>query len=64
MPSANAATARWQSVEINAYNRVVTVKVMTIDALWYSVAHSKLVRLVVVRGFRATPKTTCWSAPT
>ncbi|WP_437813389.1 IS701 family transposase [Sorangium sp. So ce1078] len=48
---ANAAKARWPSVEVNAYNRVVIVKVMTIDALWYSVAHSELVRLIVVRGF-------------
>lgn len=48
---ANAAKTRWQSVEVNVYKRVVTVKVMTIDALWYSVARSELVRLVVVRGF-------------
>ncbi|WP_437577691.1 transposase [Sorangium sp. So ce887] len=48
---ANAAKARWQSVNVNVYKRVVTVKVMTLDALWYSVARSELVRLVVVRGF-------------
>ncbi|WP_437945328.1 transposase [Sorangium sp. So ce296] len=48
---ADAAKARWQRVEVSAYHRVVTVKVMTLDALWYAVAHSKPVRLVVVRGF-------------
>ena len=52
-PGAQAAAPRapWRSVEVTAYGRVVTVKVLVIDALWYHVAGSDLVRTVVVRNF-------------
>jgi hypothetical protein len=52
-PKAYAAAqdARWQSVNVTAYGRAATVKVLVIDALWYIVAGSELMRLVVVRDF-------------
>lgn len=43
--------ARWQFVDVHAYGKTAVVQVLVIDALWYVVAHSRLVRLVVVRGF-------------
>jgi hypothetical protein len=48
---AAAAHAPWRSVEVTAYGRVVTVKVLVIDALWYVVAGADLVRMIVVRNF-------------
>lgn len=48
---ASAKNAPWQSVEVTVYGRTATVRVLIIDALWYTVARSELVRLVVVRGF-------------
>jgi hypothetical protein len=48
---ANAKDAPWQAVEVTAYGRTAVVKVLVINALWYSVAPQELVRLVVVRDF-------------
>jgi hypothetical protein len=48
---AEANGARWQPVDVMVFGRTATVQVLVIDALWYSVAGSELVRLVVVRGF-------------
>lgn len=48
---ASASDAPWQSIEVTAYGRTSTVQVLVIDALWYIVAGSELLRLVVVRGF-------------
>jgi hypothetical protein len=42
---------RWQSLRVEVYGKVATVKVLVIDALWYIAAGSELVRLVVVRDF-------------
>ena len=48
---AAAADARWQRIEVNVYGRLATVQVLIIDALWYAVAGSEPMRLIVVRGF-------------
>jgi hypothetical protein len=48
---ASASDAPWQSIEVTAYGRTSTVQVLVMDALWYIVAGSELMRLVVVRGF-------------
>jgi hypothetical protein len=48
---ASAKAAPWQSTEVTVYGRTATVQTLIIDALWYRVAGSELVRLVVVRGF-------------
>ena len=45
------AKARWRRVTVTVYGKTVTLRVLLIDALWYRVARSELVRLVVVRGF-------------
>jgi hypothetical protein len=52
-PQAQLASgkARWQSLRVEVYGKVATVKVFVIDALWYIAAGSELVRLVVVRDF-------------
>jgi hypothetical protein len=52
-PAARAARqdARWKRVKVTVYGKTATVRVLTIDALWYVAAGSELVRLVVVRGF-------------
>jgi hypothetical protein len=52
-PKAQAATAdaRWSLIEVNVYGRLATVKVLVLDALWYVVAGSERMRLIVVRGF-------------
>ena len=50
-PSKQAAKARFKRVEVTVYGRTVQVRVLVIDALWYVAAHSKVVRLVVVRDF-------------
>mgnify|MGYP001765990227 CR=1 FL=1 len=55
LPSPEAQLAsgkvRWQSLRVELYGKVATVKVFVIDALWYIAAGSELVRLVVVRDF-------------
>jgi len=43
--------SRWQKVVVTVYGKTVTLRVLVIDALWYSAAASELMRLVVVRGF-------------
>ena len=43
--------ARWHSVQVTAYGRTVDVSVLLIDAVWYIVTGSEVVRLVLVRGF-------------
>lgn len=43
--------ARWRSLQVNAYGRTATVRVLVLDALWYSVGRSELMRLVIVRNF-------------
>jgi hypothetical protein len=43
--------ARWHSVEVTVYGRTATVRVLIIDAVWYVVTGSEVVRLVLVRGF-------------
>lgn len=43
--------ARWKKVDIEVYGKSVTVKVLTMDALWYVAAGGELMRLVLVRGF-------------
>jgi hypothetical protein len=48
---AAAAQARWRSIEVHVYGRWATVQVLVIDALWYVVAGSEPMRLIVVRGF-------------
>ena len=48
---ASAKDAPWQLVDVAAYGRNATVKVLVMNALWYSVAPKELVRLVLVRGF-------------
>jgi hypothetical protein len=48
---ASANDAPWQTIEVTVYGRKATVKVLVIDALWYSVAPKELMRLVVVRDF-------------
>jgi hypothetical protein len=52
-PAARAARkdARWKRVKVTVYGKTATVRVLTIDALWYVAAGSELVRLVVVRDF-------------
>ncbi len=41
----------WQSLEVHAYGRVLTVEYKVFDALWYRVARGRLVRFVLVRGW-------------
>jgi hypothetical protein len=43
--------ACWQAVEVTAYGRTATVRVLVIDAVWYIVTGSEVVRTVLVRGF-------------
>jgi hypothetical protein len=43
--------ARWQRARVAVYGKTVTVRILVIDALWYVVAGSELLRLVLVRGF-------------
>jgi hypothetical protein len=52
-PAAQVAApgTKWRKVTATVYGETVTVKVLVIDALWYVVAGSELVRLVVVRDF-------------
>lgn len=50
-PQKQAATARFKRIEVTVYGQTVTVRVLVIDALWYVAAHSKGVRLVLVRDF-------------
>lgn len=48
---AKAKDSTWEKVTVHVYGRIVTVRVLVIDALWYVATGSELVRLVVVRGF-------------
>lgn len=48
---ATSRRARWHSVEVTAYGRTTAVSVLIIDAVWYVVTGSEVVRMVVVRGF-------------
>jgi hypothetical protein len=48
---ASSRRARWQSVQVTAYGRTTAVSVLIIDAVWYVVTGSEVVRLVLVRGF-------------
>ena len=52
-PGEQAASprARWRSLQVSAYGRNATVRVLVLDALWYSVGRSELMRLVIVRDF-------------
>lgn len=43
--------ARWRSVEVTVYGRTVNLRVLVIDAVWYIVTGSEVVRMVLVRGF-------------
>ena len=45
------ADAPWKRVKVRVYGKTAWVSALVIDALWYRAAGSKLVRLVVVRGF-------------
>jgi hypothetical protein len=45
------ADAPWQQLTVTVYGRTVTLRVLVIDALWYVVAGSELIRSVVVRDF-------------
>lgn len=48
---ARSKKAPYKRVRIEAYGKRATVKVLVIDALWYKVGHTEVMRLVVVRGF-------------
>jgi SRSO17 transposase len=50
-PEKQVANARWKRVEVTVYGRTVKVRAIVIDALWYRVGRSELLRLVVVRDF-------------
>lgn len=43
--------ANWKRIDVRVYGRTATVRVLVIDALWYIVAGSEKMRLVVVRDF-------------
>jgi len=43
--------APWRRVEVTVYGKTVTVRVLVMDALWYFVGKSEMMRLVLVRGF-------------
>jgi hypothetical protein len=43
--------AAWKKIEVHVYGKTVTIRVLTIDALWYVAAGSEIMRLVVVRDF-------------
>jgi hypothetical protein len=55
LPSPAKLAARldvgWRRMQVTVYGKTVLVRVLLINALWYKVARSELVRLVVVRGF-------------
>jgi hypothetical protein len=55
LPSPKEAAARpgahWRRVDAHVYRHHVIVRVLVIDALWYTVTHGALARLIVVRGF-------------
>lgn len=48
---AGSEGACWHSVAVTVYGRNETVRVLVIDAVWYVVSGSEVVRLVLVRGF-------------
>ena len=52
-PASRAAEKRapWKKLEVRVYGKTVTIRVLVIDALWYIVAGSRPMRLVVVRDF-------------
>lgn len=52
-PKAQAAEpcACWEHVTVHVYGKTVALRVLVIDALWYTAASGQLLRLVVVRGF-------------
>ena len=53
LPSPEARVRRrcWQAVECEIYGRPATVEVQVFDALWYIVAHQRMLRFVLVRGW-------------
>lgn len=48
---ARSKKAPCKRVRIEAYGKKAIIKVLVIDALWYTVGHTEVMRLVVVRGF-------------
>jgi hypothetical protein len=48
---ADQKRAPWKKLDVHVYGKTVTVRVLVIDALWYIVAGSQPMRLVVVRDF-------------
>jgi SRSO17 transposase len=48
---AGRKNAPWQRVKVSVYGKTAWVQALVIDALWYRVAGTELVRLVVVRDF-------------
>jgi len=48
---AKAKTAPWRKVTVSVYGRIVTLRVLVIDALWYVAAGDNVIRHLVVRGF-------------
>lgn len=43
------SNSRWQELKVFIYGRKVTLRVKSVDCLWYSVAGPKLVRVVMTR---------------
>ena len=41
--------AWWTPLQLDIHGRPATVQILAFDALWYTVAHRKLVRFVVIR---------------
>ncbi|MGH9632158.1 MAG: hypothetical protein ACRD7E_27960, partial [Bryobacteraceae bacterium] len=54
----------WSETTVWLYGRKVKVWYQSIDALWYSSAGSRLLRIVVVRGPVAAAATIAFSPPT